>query len=182
MRIVRAWSAIARVMAWRIHHVAYVENLIALTVVELLNRTDQADVAFLDQVQQRHPAADVLFRHRNDEAKVRFGQPSGGFFAVPLQIFEVVAKLLLQRGNLLDETVGRRHEFVLAARFLPHLGDEVCGEDVRDGRQVHDVDVRHVFGNLELVDDVLPEVQVHLAVDQSAVLGVGQDSLSTSGS
>ena len=27
MRMVRAWSAIARVMAWRIHHVAYVENL-----------------------------------------------------------------------------------------------------------------------------------------------------------
>jgi hypothetical protein len=26
-RIVRAWSAIARVIAWRIHHVAYVENL-----------------------------------------------------------------------------------------------------------------------------------------------------------
>ena len=27
MRIVRAWSAMARVMAWRIHQVAYVENL-----------------------------------------------------------------------------------------------------------------------------------------------------------
>src|ERR1044072_8470479 len=27
MRMVRAWSAIERVMAWRIHHVAYVENL-----------------------------------------------------------------------------------------------------------------------------------------------------------
>src|SRR5476649_2033868 len=25
--MVRAWSAIERVMAWRIHHVAYVENL-----------------------------------------------------------------------------------------------------------------------------------------------------------
>jgi len=25
--MVRAWSAIARVTAWRIHHVAYVENL-----------------------------------------------------------------------------------------------------------------------------------------------------------
>ena len=27
MRIVRPWSASARVIAWRIHHVAYVENL-----------------------------------------------------------------------------------------------------------------------------------------------------------
>ncbi len=26
-RIVRPWSAMARVIAWRIHHVAYVENL-----------------------------------------------------------------------------------------------------------------------------------------------------------
>ena len=27
IRMVRAWSAMARVMAWRIHQVAYVENL-----------------------------------------------------------------------------------------------------------------------------------------------------------
>ena len=27
MRIVRLWSATARVIAWRIHHVAYVQNL-----------------------------------------------------------------------------------------------------------------------------------------------------------
>jgi len=27
IRIVRAWSAIARVIAWRIHQWAYVENL-----------------------------------------------------------------------------------------------------------------------------------------------------------
>ena len=27
MRIVRAWSAMERVIAWRIHHVAYVLNL-----------------------------------------------------------------------------------------------------------------------------------------------------------
>jgi hypothetical protein len=26
-RMVRAWSAMPRVIAWRIHHVAYVENL-----------------------------------------------------------------------------------------------------------------------------------------------------------
>jgi hypothetical protein len=30
MRMVRDWSAIALVMAWRIHHVAYVENLYPL--------------------------------------------------------------------------------------------------------------------------------------------------------
>ena len=40
MRIVRALSAMARVTAWRIHQVAYVENL-ALAVVELLDRPDE---------------------------------------------------------------------------------------------------------------------------------------------
>ena len=43
MRIVRAWSAMARVMAWRIHHVAYVENLNP-SEVELLHRADQAEL------------------------------------------------------------------------------------------------------------------------------------------
>jgi hypothetical protein len=44
MRMVRAWSAMARVMAWRIHHVAYVENCSA-AVFELVD-LHQADAAF----------------------------------------------------------------------------------------------------------------------------------------
>ena len=70
MRIVRAWSAMARVIACRIHHVAYVRELEALLEVELLDRADEADVALLDQVQERHAAADVLLRDRHDEPQV----------------------------------------------------------------------------------------------------------------
>src|SRR6476469_11230863 len=39
-------------------------ELEALLEVELLDRPDQADVAFLDQIQEGHPAADVLLRDR----------------------------------------------------------------------------------------------------------------------
>ena len=70
MRIVRAWSAMARVMAWRIHQVAYVENLNPF-VVELLDRPNEADVALLDEVQEGHAAADVLLRDRHDQPQVR---------------------------------------------------------------------------------------------------------------
>ncbi len=51
-RMVQLWSAIPRVMAWRIHHVAYVEA--DPFVVELL-RSDQTQVALLDEVQQHAP-------------------------------------------------------------------------------------------------------------------------------
>src|SRR6267143_555284 len=37
-------------------------ELVALAVVELLDRTDQTDVPFLDEVEERHAAADVLLR------------------------------------------------------------------------------------------------------------------------
>ena len=49
-------------------------ELEAALVVELLDRPDQADVALLDQVEQAHPAADVLLGDRDDEAEVRAGQ------------------------------------------------------------------------------------------------------------
>ena len=49
-------------------------ELEAALVVELLDRPDQADVALLDQVEQAHPAADVLLGDRDDEAQVRAGQ------------------------------------------------------------------------------------------------------------
>src|SRR5207237_1088034 len=42
-------------------------ELVSLAVVELLDRTDEADVPFLDQVEEAHAAADVLLRDRHDE-------------------------------------------------------------------------------------------------------------------
>ena len=70
MRIVRAWSAIARVIAWRIHHVAYVRELEAAAILVLVDRSHQARVAFLDQVQEAEAAIAVLLGDRNDEPQV----------------------------------------------------------------------------------------------------------------
>ena len=47
-------------------------ELEALCVVELLHRADQAEVAFLNQVEQRHAASGVPLRQRHHESKVRF--------------------------------------------------------------------------------------------------------------
>ena len=46
-------------------------ELVALAVVELLDRADQAQRALLDQVEERQPAAEVPLRDRDDEAEVR---------------------------------------------------------------------------------------------------------------
>ena len=46
-------------------------ELVALAVVELLDRADQAERALLDQVEEREPAAQVALRDRDDEAEVR---------------------------------------------------------------------------------------------------------------
>ena len=67
-------------------------ELEALAVVELLDRADQADVAFLDQVEQRHAAADVLLRDADDEPQVRLGELLLGAEALALQRVEVVAQ------------------------------------------------------------------------------------------
>jgi hypothetical protein len=70
MRIVRALSAIARVTAWRIHQVAYGRELVALAVVELLDRADQAERALLDQVEEAQAAAEVRLGDRDDQPQV----------------------------------------------------------------------------------------------------------------
>ena len=150
-------------------------ELVALAVVELLDGADEADVAFLDQVEERHAAADVLLGDGDDEAQVGLGEALLGLGAVPLDGVEVVPELLFEGRDLLDEAVDRGHELVLAAGLFAHLGDEVGGEDVGDGRELDDREVRVVLGDLELVGDVLAEVEVHLAVDQPAELGVGED-------
>src|SRR5580765_6995001 len=46
-------------------------ELVALAVVELLDRADQAERAFLDQVEEAETAAEIRLRDRDDEPKVR---------------------------------------------------------------------------------------------------------------
>ena len=75
IRIVRALSASARATAWRIHHVAYGRELVAAAPVELLDRPDQAERPFLDQVEERQPLVAVVLRDRDDEAQIRLDHP-----------------------------------------------------------------------------------------------------------
>src|SRR3990170_108570 len=49
-------------------------ELVTLLVVELLDRPDEPDVALLDEVEEAHPAADVLLGDRHDEAQVGGGE------------------------------------------------------------------------------------------------------------
>src|SRR6185503_1320085 len=69
-------------------------ELEALRVVELLDRADQAEVALLDQVEEQHPAPDVVLRDRHDEPQVRLDQLALGELTVALDAAEEVVVLL----------------------------------------------------------------------------------------
>ena len=74
MRIVRAWSAMARVMRLADPPRRVRRELVAPLVVELVDGPHEADVAFLDEVQELQAAVRVLLRDRHDEAQVRLDQ------------------------------------------------------------------------------------------------------------
>src|SRR5262245_51111902 len=59
-------------------------ELEALRVVELLDRTDETEVAFLNEIEERHAPADVTLRDRDDEPQVRLGELTPGELAVAL--------------------------------------------------------------------------------------------------
>ena len=71
MRIARALSASARATAWRIHHVAYVENFKPPAVIELLRRAHQSERPLLNQIQERQPLISIVLGDRNDQAQIR---------------------------------------------------------------------------------------------------------------
>ena len=56
-------------------------ELEAAAMVELLDRAHQAEVAFLNQVEQRQSAAEVFLGHADDEPQVRLDQPALGALA-----------------------------------------------------------------------------------------------------
>src|SRR5207244_1153536 len=58
-------------------------ELVALLVVELLDRPDKAEVALLDQVEEQHAAAQVSLGEGDDEAQVRLDELALGDLTVP---------------------------------------------------------------------------------------------------
>ena len=72
-------------------------ELEAELVVELLDRADQAEVAFLDEVEERDAGFRVVARDRHDQAQVRLDQTAlGGLVALVLQAGELA---FLRRGE-----------------------------------------------------------------------------------
>ncbi len=47
-------------------------KLVAAMIIEFFDRANQADVAFLNQIEERHTASNVFFRNRDDETKICF--------------------------------------------------------------------------------------------------------------
>jgi hypothetical protein len=78
-------------------------ELEAAGVVELHDRAHEPEVALLDEVEHRHPAAVVAARDRDDQAKVRRGQPVAGSFVAGLDALgerDLLARV--QQGHAAD--------------------------------------------------------------------------------
>ena len=75
-------------------------ELVALAVVELLDRTDEAERAFLDEIEKRETPAEVPLRDRDDEAQVRLDHLGLGAHVAALDPLRQVD--LLIRGEQRD--------------------------------------------------------------------------------
>ena len=96
-------------------------ELVALGVVELLDRPDQAEVALLDQVQERHPAAGVALGQRDDQSQVRLEQVVLRALAVADDPQQVAAQLRGQLVGLLAGEAGVLHPAQPLGRVEPGL-------------------------------------------------------------
>ena len=138
-------------IAWRIHQCARVENL--KPVVELLDRADEAEVALLDQVEQRQPAAVVPLGDAHHEAQVGLDHGALG---------EHVARLdALGQGDLLR---GRQERDTADLRKVGahRVARVVGGARVEVGGGRHGVDrVACRAGRARRFDDVDAEVGKH---------------------
>jgi len=100
-------------------------ELVALVVVELLDRPDKAHVALLDQVQEAHPAADVLLGDRDHQPEVGLGQP----------LLRLVRAVEALGEGFLRPPVGGEAVDVRRRHRLHHLFDDGVERD-RDRRTV----------------------------------------------
>src|SRR5713226_1934570 len=101
-------------------------ELVALRVIEFLDRANQADVALLDQVQQTHAPANILFRYADDQAQVGLGQAALSL----LTIFDVA---IIAHGRRLEQLAAPALHTTRQAHFL------LCGKqgNAPDLAQVH---------------------------------------------
>ena len=117
-------------------------ELEALAPVELLDRVDEAEVALLDQVEERHARRLVALGDRDDESQVRLDELALCVFALADELLEVT--LLGTREALVDGVEG------LACSLT---GFDVLGEAgfVVLGQQLVPTDVFQIQANEVLV-------------------------------
>ena len=122
MRTVWAVFSMARPIDWRIHQVAYVENLKPLRQSNFSTAWIKPEVAFLDQVGQRQARPLVLAGYRNNQTEVGVDELGCGVFASE----DGLAKLLLTLGRevraalqLLTSSLGGLDDLARGASRLP---------------------------------------------------------------
>ena len=117
-------------------------ELVALGVVELLDRADQAGVALLDQVEHRHLAAAVLAGDGDDEPEVGLDEALDGPLALLGEPLELLLGGVLGRATLLaaDAALGEQvlgEQAGLDGLAELDLGDGVEQRSARDLVEVH---------------------------------------------
>ena len=109
-------------------------ELVALGVVELLDRTDQAQVPFLHHVEQGQAPVAVLLGHRHDQAQVRLEHVRLGAPPVFGHQFQVTPEGLVQPGRGLQLVLGEQTSLDPLGQVHLLLGREQAGAP--DGLEV----------------------------------------------
>ena len=103
-------------------------ELVAAAPVELLDRADQAEGAFLDQVEERQALVAVVLRDRDDEPQVRLDHPLLGPLVAALDLLRELD--LLRRGQQ-RMAAGLAQEELQASVVVSHV---ICSGWLGHGR------------------------------------------------
>ncbi len=145
-------------------------ELEALGIVEFFNGLDEAQVALLNQVQELHTAAGILFGDADHQPQVGLLQPSLGGRVVLLDLDgQVDLFFRRQQRDLADlleidlhRVVHRQRLAVVAGIIgLRHVGIEVQRVEGRLGHVVDDLDVVGLDHLIQLVQLVDIEIQIN---------------------
>ena len=128
-------------------------ELVALAVVELLDCADEAERAFLDEVEEREAAAEVALGDRDDEAQVGLDH---GLLGAHVAALDALGELHLLLGRQQRDAADGAQ--VQAQRVERGLDRQVELRPLLGGRRVR----RGIAGALEHVDAVIEQVRMQV--------------------
>ena len=99
---------------------------VTLAPVELLDGAGEANVAFLDQVQQWYSAAQVLARHAHHQAQVGLRELATGLFTLRHRLLKSDAICFGQVGAVLQEAARPVARLDQPGEFDLLFGGEQC--------------------------------------------------------